>query len=962
MKMRFLLRKSEMIGKTISCQMLALLIVLVVPVSVFSGCASESRPASVAVSPPKRQPLAIFQHPSETRFSKLYQLTFSGENAEAYWSPNGKQLIYQAHEGEGCDQIYRLQLRPELSDPELVSTGQGVTTCAFFFPDNESILYSSTHGTSPECPARPDHSQGYVWPVREGYEIYKADKNGKHLVNLSKHPGYDAEATVCQKDGSIIFTSVRDGDLELYRMNADGSGVERLTHTPGYDGGAFFNQDCTQIVWRASRPQGEQLKDYQQLLKKGLVRPTKLELFVANADGSEPRQITYLNAASFAPYFHPSQKRVLFSSNYGDPEGREFDIWAINVDGTELERITYTPGFDGFPMFSPDGSQLAFASNRASADSTFETNLFVAEWREKGVRPAMAETSADRIRRDIAWLAHPTRQGRGLGTSGLEQSGNYVAKRFKQLGLKPAGDSGSFRQMFKVVTKTTVKPSTSLALNGHALVTVEFQPLSTSAQGEVKASVVFAGYGIVDKELARNDYAGLKVKNKIVLVRRFVPDTKAFGDIAVKRRLGDLDYKAWVARERGAKALLVVDMPEATSQPTTSKPAPHGQSGPPKEAAFPSLTRRGYGDTSIPVVFVKRAAIERWLPMLKGKQKVFAALNISLGQQETEAFNVAGWLVARSSARRPNPIVVGAHYDHLGLGGPGSLAPDSHEPHLGADDNASGVATMLEVARQLRSRQAELSRDILFVAFSAEESGLLGSTHFTRHPPKGLALDSVYAMLNLDMVGRMTKNTISVLGSQTADEWDSLIEAACQKARINCKAGSDGYGPSDQTPFYAAGVPVLHFFSGAHADYHKPSDTVERINAAGAAQIGKSVVGVIDDLMGRDKRLTLRQVPAQPVGGDLRSFNASLGSIPDYTGPPEGQKGVLFAGVRTGGAAEKAGLKRGDILVQLGPHPVGNVEDLMHALNALEPGQVVVAKALRDGQRLEFDVTLQEGH
>lgn len=219
---------------------------------------------------------------------------------------------------------------------------------------------------------------GYVWPLYDTYDICKVKLDGSGLTPLTREKGYDAEGTVCGKDGSIVFTSTREGDLELYRMDANGQNVKRLTNAPGYDGGAFFNAECTKIVWRASRPRpGHELKGYRALLARGLVRPSKLELYVANADGSEAAQITWLGAASFAPFFHLSGKRIIFSSNHGDPKGREFDLFAVNVDGTGLER-----GFDGFPMFSPDGRWLAFSSNRSTAEGQADTNIFVARWVE----------------------------------------------------------------------------------------------------------------------------------------------------------------------------------------------------------------------------------------------------------------------------------------------------------------------------------------------------------------------------------------------------------------------------------------------------------------------------------------------------------------------------------------------------------------------------------------------------
>ncbi len=324
----------------------------------------------------------VLHDPREVHLADVRQLTFGGENAEAYWAPSGDELILQSTAPPyKCDQIFRLRI-DEPGEKRLVSTGKGRTTCAYFSHDGERIIYSSTHLFDEACPPTPDFSQGYVWPLYNSFEVFSAKTDGSDLRRLTESDSYDAEATVCAKDGSIIFTSTRDGDLELYRMDADGSNVKRLTHTPGYDGGAFFSADCSKIVWRASRPkEGPELDDFRRLLGEQLVRPSRLEIFVADADGSNVQQVTELGAASFAPFFHPSGKRILFSTNHGDAGGREFDIWAVDVDGGNLEQITFSGGFDGFPMFSPDGKWLAFASNR-NQGKPGETNVFVARWIE----------------------------------------------------------------------------------------------------------------------------------------------------------------------------------------------------------------------------------------------------------------------------------------------------------------------------------------------------------------------------------------------------------------------------------------------------------------------------------------------------------------------------------------------------------------------------------------------------
>jgi hypothetical protein len=921
-----------------------------------AACGQGNAPTRTA---PPAASAASYARADEPHLDGLRRLTFGGENAEAYWSWNGQELIFQARPSAAttvCDRIYRMKPSDDPPQPIAVSSGKGATTCSFFLPGDQEVIYASTHLGGDRCPPRPDHSKGYVWALYDTYDIFRANVDGTNVRRLTETKGYDAEGTVCKKDGSIVFTSTRDGDIDLYRMDADGANVRRLTDTPGYDGGAFFNADCTRIVWRASRPKpGPELEEYKAFLGHGLVKPTKLEIYVGNADGSDPVQLTYLNAASFAPYWHPSEKRILFSSNYGDPKGREFDLWAVNTDGTGLERITRSPGFDGFPMFSPDGAWLAFSSNRSTAPGAHDTDVFVARWVDDvGTRP---DAAADRIMADIAWLADPARQGRGIGTAGLDAAGEYLEKRFAALHLLPGADGGTFRQTFSVTTGVSVGTGTSLTLGGKAVAMDAFAPLGFSAVGTARSALAFAGYGIVAKELGVDDYARVDAKGRIVLVRRFVPEQDKFSSSEAQRRYGDLRYKAWVAREHGATALSVVDLPSAPPGVKDWKMA--------DEATMPGLVGDGEDDAGIPVVIAKRAVMADAVASLARGASVQAALAVSLAKTTKPAFNVVARLPAGApeGERLPGVVVIGAHYDHLGFGGPNSLAPERHEPHVGADDNASGTGAMLEVARALASSPKVLRRDVLFLAFSGEEEGVLGSTEFTRHPSGGLtSMADAVAMLNLDMVGRMRDNKLSVMGGDTAAEWSDMVARACDAARVDCTIGGDGYGPSDQTPFYAAGVPVLFFFTGAHSDYHKPSDVPTRINAAGTAAVARIASDLVTEVAGRTTRLTYRSVPSPAPRGDRRSFNASLGTIPDYAGPPKGMKGVLLAGVRSGGAADKGGLRRGDILVRLGTHVIGSVEDFMFALNASKPGETVTAVVVRDGKETPLDVTFQEGH
>lgn len=315
----------------------------------------------------------------ERHLRNIKQLTFGGENAEAYFSADDKQLIFQStRDGRECDQIYTMNVYG--SDVKLISTGAGRTTCSYFFPKGQRILYSSTHLGGKECPPRPDFSKGYVWAVYSSFDVFTARPDGSDLKRLTETPGYDAESTITRDGKKIVFTSMRDGDLDIYTMDADGRHVKRLTSELGYDGGPFWSYDGKQIVFRANHPQTEKEKaDYVALLKNNLIRPTTLEIWVMNADGSNKRQVTHNGKANFAPYFFPDSKRIIFASNMNDPRGRNFDLYTINVNGTGLEQITFNDTFDGFPMFSKDGQKLVFASNRFGK-AQGETNVFIADW------------------------------------------------------------------------------------------------------------------------------------------------------------------------------------------------------------------------------------------------------------------------------------------------------------------------------------------------------------------------------------------------------------------------------------------------------------------------------------------------------------------------------------------------------------------------------------------------------
>lgn len=352
------------------------------------SCKTDKKGNSDAKSGETKKWAGTLIYPDEVHFKSLKQITFGGDNAEAYWSFDDKQLIFQSNNknwGADCDQMFLMNVDETFKDnqPPMISTGLGRTTCAYFLPDNKHFVYGSTHLGSKECPPAPLKRDGkYIWPIYESYDIFISDLEGNITKQLTTEPGYDAEATVSPKGDKIVFTSMRTGDLELFTMNIDGTDVKQITYELGYDGGAFFSPDGTKLIFRSSRPKTEaEIKEYKDLLKEGLVQPTEMELYICNADGSDLRQLTDLGNANWSPFFHPSGEKILFSSNFESERGFPFNLYMIDIDGKNLKRVTHGETFDAFPVFSNDGKKLIFSSNRNNGGG-HDTNLFIAEWQD----------------------------------------------------------------------------------------------------------------------------------------------------------------------------------------------------------------------------------------------------------------------------------------------------------------------------------------------------------------------------------------------------------------------------------------------------------------------------------------------------------------------------------------------------------------------------------------------------
>jgi hypothetical protein len=564
--------------------------------------------------------------------------------------------------------------------------------------------------------------------------------------------------------------------------------------------------------------------------------------------------------------------------------------------------------------------------------------------------------AGDQIQADVARLAGDEWQGRRAGTEEADRAAEWIAASFRSAGLEPGGEGKSFFQPFTFIDGVTLGEGNRLETRGAAprswKAGVDFRPLAFSSPGSASGEVVFAGYGIAAKDLGYDDYEGVDVKGRVVLVLRYGPD----GNDPQSRWAGftALRFKAATARDKGAAALLVVSGPR-------TKDAPDG--------LVPLRADASLVDAGLPAFSITRAVAEslgadldalqkvvdeggKPAPMLLPKASVEAMADVSPRRSTTR--NVVGLLRGRDPAA--GVVVVGAHYDHLGLGMSGSLDPEPEgKIHHGADDNASGVAGLLELARRLAPRP--LDRSVAFVAFAAEEEGTLGSTHFVKSPT--LPSASITAMLNMDMIGRLREDTVQVHGVGSSPALPPLLEEAARTTGLKLKSREGGYGPSDHSPFYASGTPVLFFFTGPHADYHRPSDTADKIDAAGIGRVVSLVQSVVTGLGESSRTVAFTRVPAEkeltPGGSPSGGLRVWVGGIPDYS---EEAAGVKLSGITPGSPAEKAGLLAGDVIVRFGEKEIRNIYDYTYALQERKPGERVPMRVKRGDAEVALEVVL----
>lgn len=941
----------------------------------------------------------VIANNQETFLSRVRQLTFEGRRSgEGYYSTDGSKLIFQSERelGNPFYQIYTIDFKTGRT--VRVSPGYGKTTCAFFHPNNQTVLFASTHHDlnaktkqKAELDFRASGKQRrYSWDYDEMMDIFTANPDGSNLRRLTTAKGYDAEAGFSPDGGKIVFSStrsaygndlteeekkLRDVDLsyfgEIYIMNADGSGQTRLTRSPGYDGGPFFSPDGQRIVWR-------------RFNKAGSVA----EIHTMKLDGSDLRKITSFKSMSWAPYFHPSGEYIIFASN--KLGFSNFELYLVDALGlNEPIRVTERVGFDGLPVFSPNGLQLCWTSN---ATPEKQSQLFLAKWNHEAALEALgrapkrkteyvqssSSVSEDDIKRHVAFLASDELEGRRTGSKGIRMAAKYIREQLVASGLEPLGsDDDSYDHTFEFTGGVElVKPDNKMILRGHTGedhsfdLDKDFRPLAFSANGQIEGEVVFAGYGLTKPGklgVGYNSYGDLKVKDKIVMVLRYVPEEISVDRRQELNRYAGLRYKALIARNNGAKALLIVTGPNS---PNAGELAKLNFDTSMAGAGIPVVSISGEMGNSL-VQFYGKSLKELQTSLDKENPHAVHGLSLpgivlsiktNIKRIRKKDSNIIAMLPPNEKTQLGDSseyVMLGAHYDHLGLGETGGFGIKGEEGlvHNGADDNASGVAALLEMANYLASRRKihpeEFKRGIIFSFWSGEELGLIGSARYAANPT--VDLNQVIAYLNFDMVGRLRNNKLTLQGVGSSTRWKKLIERRNVLAGFDLTIQQDPYLPTDTTSFYPKGIPVLAWFTGSHKEYHRPADDPDTLNYEGIERITQFASNMVQDLVVEGERPDYIKVEKTSQGGSRDAIRVYLGTIPDYAS--EDVKGVLLSGVRGGAPADKAGVKAGDIIVFFAGKEITNIYDYTYALDAVKVGKPVTMEVLRKGKRIKLKIT-----
>lgn len=964
------------------------------------------------------------------------QITFEGRRAgEGYFSADGRRMVFQS-ERDPANPFYQIYVTDlETGDIEIVSPGYGKTTCAWIHPDGDRILFASTQD-DPEARQKQTeelelrHSgkeRRYAWDYDPQYELFVKDLNAKTYTRLTDAMGYDAEASYSPDGTQIVFASNRDAFtrelspreaelfkidpasmIDLYIMNADGSNVRRLTDVAGYDGGPFFSPDGARVCWRRFSEDG-----------------ATAEIYTMKTDGTDVKRLTEIGAMSWAPFFHPSGDYLIFTTNkHGFAN---FELYLVRADGTgEPVRVTDTDGFDGLPVFLPSGDRLSWTSTRTASK---QSQIFLADWNDAAARKllgldgdsqsedeAAAIASAEKslpefaptdVMRHVDYLTRPELGGRMTGTEGERRATAYVAAYLESIGLEPAGENGTFFQSFDFPAGSTIADGTTMTAGDRNLeLNKDWVPLSFSTDGEIgSGDVVFAGYGLQvpgsDDVDEYDSYVHLNVADQWVLVFRDLPQ-----DITPEQRQAMARYssprrKATIARDLGAKGIIFVAGPTSKVQSQLIR--------------FDADASQA--SVSIGAVSVTNEVATKWLAsadrdlaeIQKGLDDGSLAMGFRIEPTTVNATihitrnrgtgrNVIARLPATKFSEKasqsvaPEPVViVGAHIDHLGQGGgSNSLARDDERDavHVGADDNASGVAAMLEIAQYLASEKAagrlNAKRDLIVAGWSGEELGLFGSqafveSYFELYPdaPRaevdpdyaaaaaahGMTTDAepltaaVAAYLNLDMVGRL-RDKLVVQGIGSSPGFSGEVQRRNVPVGLTLALDKTSTRlPTDASAFVARDVPILSAFTGAHEDYHTPRDTPDKLNYDGAAKIAKLFALLTRGFLTVDQPPVFELAEGEAANEDAprARLTAYLGTIPDYAAGEV--KGLKLSGVAGEGPAAKAGVQGGDVITELAGRKIEDIYDYTYAIEALKIGEEVSIVVRRGDEDVSLKVT-----
>lgn len=927
------------------------------------------------------------------------QLTFSGKKSgEGYFSADGKKMIYQSDRDvkNPFYQMYIMDLASGKSN--LISTGSGKTTCGWVHPNLKTVMWSSTHldpkfhdKAHEEFESMKNPVKGkYSWSFDEQFDIFSSDLNGKNLKRLTKELGYDAEGSYSPDGKHIAFASNRQAYepkfvsemteeqkkimkqdtsyfMDIYIMDADGKNVKQLTNTPGYDGGPFFSADGKKITWRRFNPEG-----------------TKAEIYTMNIDGTDQKAITKLNVMSWAPFFHPSGQYVIFTTSVNGMAN--FELYIVDSDGKKDPiRVTNLDGFDGLPTFSPDGNTLSWTRRNEKGES----QIYLADWNHEAAMNALGlvsqnvqslsqlspELRESDVKNIVQYMASEEFKGRATGSPEEKIYSKKIAELFKNWGLKTEIQKFDFisgAELNDLKTKASFKGN----FNKDLKLGTDVQIHSYSASGHFEAKpIVFAGYGIYapahEGFSGYNSYKNLDVKNKwvIIIEGQPTPEKRDLKTHAVLVPFSGLQHKITVAKNNGAYGVILVSYLDASLK--------FKYDGVLAQAELPVLkisndmflelfsyaNQKTYKNTKDLV-----DAFNSYEPK-EGFEinSQYLASDVELKTTKSEAYNVVGILYPKNKTALKNAILIGAHGDHLGLGLTGnSLATgsDKGQIHYGADDNASGVSGVLELAHYYSKNNKGIKNPLIFAIWSGEEVGILGSNYFTNNFKKIYKSEfssSVKAALNMDMIGRLNPDTkmLFVQGVGSSKAWPEITEQVLMANQKNqypvaISLGSDPYLPTDSMSFYMAGVPSISFFTGGHTEYHTPKDKPETLNypgLLGTIETVKNYVNLID----QTAKIPYEKVESQNKNLEGRSFRLFLGTIPDYT--QEGVKGVKVSGVSKNSPAEKSGIKTGDVIIEFDKVPIANIYDYVYTLQTVKPNIKTQIKVMRDQKAMELDIT-----